>query len=128
MTGKRPESGVLLLVVAVVVVAMLIVVLVVVVVVVVTAAAAMAAAAAAEDDDEEEKLEEALVMAATIQYGNFCFLACCLKNVKIKIYRIIMLPVVLCGCETWSLTLREEPRVKVLEIKVLKRILDSRMI
>ena len=30
------------------------------------------------------------------------------KNLKIKIYRTIILPVVLCGCETWSLALREE--------------------
>jgi hypothetical protein len=34
------------------------------------------------------------------------------KNVKIKIYRTIILPVVLYGCENWSLTLREECRLK----------------
>jgi len=39
-----------------------------------------------------------------------------------KIYRIIILPVVLCGCETWSLTLMEELRLRVLENRVLKRI------
>ena len=44
------------------------------------------------------------------------------KNVKIKIYRTIILPVVLYGCETWSLTLREERRLKVFENKVLRRI------
>jgi hypothetical protein len=38
------------------------------------------------------------------------------KNVKIKIYRTIILPVVLCGCETWSLTLREECRQGCLRI------------
>jgi len=37
------------------------------------------------------------------------------KNLKIKIYRIIILPVVLYGCETWSLTLREERRLRVFE-------------
>jgi len=37
------------------------------------------------------------------------------KNVKIKMYRTIILPVVLCGCETWSLTLREERRLSVFE-------------
>jgi hypothetical protein len=37
------------------------------------------------------------------------------KNVKIKIYRTIMLPVVLYGCETWSLILREECRLRVFE-------------
>jgi hypothetical protein len=36
------------------------------------------------------------------------------KNVKIKIYGTIIVPVVLYGCETWSLTLREECRLRVL--------------
>ena len=44
------------------------------------------------------------------------------KNLRIKIYRIIILPVVLCGCETWSLTLREERRLRVFENRVLRRI------
>jgi len=44
------------------------------------------------------------------------------KNIKIKIYRIIILPVVLYGCETWSLTLREERRLRVFENRVLRRI------
>ena len=35
------------------------------------------------------------------------------KNVKIKTYRTVILHVVLCGCETWSLTLREECRPRV---------------
>jgi hypothetical protein len=37
------------------------------------------------------------------------------KNLKSKIYRTTVLPVVLFGCETWSLTLREERRLRVLE-------------
>jgi hypothetical protein len=44
------------------------------------------------------------------------------KNMKIKIYRTIILPVVLYGCETWSLTLREEQRLSVFENRVLRRI------
>jgi hypothetical protein len=44
------------------------------------------------------------------------------KNLKIKIYRTIILPVVLYGCETWSLTLREERRLAVSENRVLRRI------
>jgi hypothetical protein len=44
------------------------------------------------------------------------------KNVKIKIYKTIILPVVLYGCETWSLTLREEQRLRVFEDRVLRRI------
>jgi hypothetical protein len=41
---------------------------------------------------------------------------------KIKIYRTIILPDVLYGCETWSLTLREERRLRVFEYGVLRRI------
>ena len=37
------------------------------------------------------------------------------KNLKIRICRTIILPVVLCGCETWSLTLREERRLRLFE-------------
>jgi hypothetical protein len=44
------------------------------------------------------------------------------KNTKIKIYRNIILPVVLYGCEIWSLTLREERRLRVTENRVLRRI------
>jgi hypothetical protein len=44
------------------------------------------------------------------------------KNVKIRIYKAIILPVVLCGCETWSLTLREVHRLMVFENRVLKKI------
>jgi hypothetical protein len=48
------------------------------------------------------------------------------KNLKIKIYRTIILPVVLYGCETWSLTLREERRLRVIEDRVLRRIFGSK--
>jgi hypothetical protein len=44
------------------------------------------------------------------------------KNVKIRIYKTTVLPVVLYGCETWSLTLREEHRPRVFEKRVLRRI------
>jgi hypothetical protein len=44
------------------------------------------------------------------------------KNVKIRIYKFIILPVVLYGCDTWSLTLREEHRLRVFENRVLRRI------
>jgi hypothetical protein len=43
------------------------------------------------------------------------------RNVKVKIYKTIILPVVLYGCETWSLTLREEHRLRVSENRVLRR-------
>jgi len=48
------------------------------------------------------------------------------KNLKIKIYRSIILPVVLHGCETWSLTLREERRLRVFENRVLSRVFGSK--
>jgi hypothetical protein len=44
------------------------------------------------------------------------------KNVEISIYKTIILPVVLYGCEMWSLTLREEHRLSVFENRVLRRI------
>ena len=42
------------------------------------------------------------------------------------IYRTIILPVVLYGCETWSLKLSEEPRLRVFENRVLRRIFGPR--
>ena len=44
------------------------------------------------------------------------------KNLKIKIHRTIILPLVLYGCETWSLTLWEECRLRLTENRVLRRI------
>jgi hypothetical protein len=45
-----------------------------------------------------------------------------IKNIKIEVYRIIILSVVLYECETWSHTLREERRLSVFENRVLRRI------
>jgi hypothetical protein len=50
------------------------------------------------------------------------------KNIKIKIYRTVILPVVLYGCETWSLTLREERRLQVFENGVLRRIFGPKRV
>jgi hypothetical protein len=44
------------------------------------------------------------------------------RNVNVKKYKTIILPVVLYGCETWFLTLREESRLRVFESRVLRRI------
>jgi hypothetical protein len=44
------------------------------------------------------------------------------RDIKIKIYKTIILPVVLYGCENWSLILREQHRQKVFENRVLRRI------
>jgi hypothetical protein len=51
-------------------------------------------------------------MLAIIQSRIFC-LSISYKKLKIKIYETVILPVVLYGCETWSLTLREEHRLRV---------------
>ena len=48
------------------------------------------------------------------------------KNLKIKIYRTIILSFVLYWCETWSLTLREEQRLRVFENRVLRRIFGTK--
>jgi hypothetical protein len=66
--------------------------------------------------------------------GNACchlaqnLLSSCLlsKNLKIRIYKTIILPVVLHGCETWSQTLREEYGLRVFENRVLRRIFGLR--
>jgi hypothetical protein len=62
--------------------------------------------------------------------GNACYhsvqnlLSSCLlsKNVNVRIYKTINLPVVLYGCETWSLTVREEHKLRVFENRLLRRI------
>jgi len=48
------------------------------------------------------------------------------KNLKINIYRTIILPVVFYGCEIWSLTLREERKLRVFENRVLRKIFGPR--
>jgi hypothetical protein len=62
--------------------------------------------------------------------GNACYnsvqklLSSCLlsRNIKIRVHITIILPVVLHGCETWSLALNEEHRLRVFENRVLRRI------
>ncbi|KAJ4431282.1 hypothetical protein ANN_19879 [Periplaneta americana] len=48
------------------------------------------------------------------------------KNLKVRIYKTVILPVVLCGCETWTLTLREEQRLRAFENKVLRKIFGAK--
>jgi hypothetical protein len=48
--------------------------------------------------------------------------------VKIKIYKTVILPIVLYGCETWSLTLREEHRLRVSENRVLRKIFGPKRV
>jgi hypothetical protein len=64
----------------------------------------------------KEEIERRL-NSATIRPRVFCLPVCCKK-----IYKTIILPVVLYGCKTWSLTLREEHRLRVFENRVPRRI------
>ncbi|KAJ4438178.1 hypothetical protein ANN_14117 [Periplaneta americana] len=48
------------------------------------------------------------------------------KNLKVRIYKTIILPVLLYGCETWTLTLREDHRLRVFENKVLRKIFGAK--
>ena len=48
------------------------------------------------------------------------------KKLKVNTYKTIILPVVLYICETWSLTFREEHRLRVFENKVLKKIFGAK--
>jgi hypothetical protein len=68
---------------------------------------------------EEMKSRLDLNNAATIKFRIVCFLH---ESMKIKMYKTIILPVVLYGCETSFLTLREEWRLSVFENGVLRRI------
>jgi hypothetical protein len=58
-------------------------------------------------------------MLVIIQSKIFC-LPVSYKKLKVRIYKTLSLPVVLYGCETWSLTLREEQRLRVSERKILR--------
>ena len=67
-------------------------------------------------------------MKSRFQSGNACYYSVqnllssrlLSKNLKIKIHRTLILPDVLYGCETWSLTLREERRLGVFENRVVR--------
>jgi hypothetical protein len=69
-----------------------------------------------------------------LKSGNACYhsvqqlLSCSLlsKNIKIEMYGNIILPVVLYGCETWSLTPREECRLRAFKNRVLRRIVGPK--
>jgi hypothetical protein len=60
-------------------------------------------------------------MLAIIQSKIFCLPVSYKKNLKIKIYKTVTSSVVLYGCQTWSLTLREEHRLRVSENRELRR-------
>jgi hypothetical protein len=71
----------------------------------------------------QEEIKSRLKVGNACYYSvqNLFFFFFLSKKLKIKIFRTIILPVVLYGCETWSLTLREERRLRVFENRVLRR-------
>jgi hypothetical protein len=71
-----------------------------------------------------EKIKSRLNSSNACYHSVQSLLSSCLlsRNVKVKIYKIIILPVVLYGYETWSLMLREEHRLRVFENRVVRRI------
>jgi hypothetical protein len=64
----------------------------------------------------QEEIKNILKLGNASYYSvqNLLYFSLLSKNLKIKIYRTIILTVVLYGCETWLLTLREESRLRVL--------------
>jgi hypothetical protein len=64
-------------------------------------------------------------MLAIIQSKIFC-LPVSYKKLKIKIYKNVILKVVVYGCEVWSLTLREEHRLRVFEKRVSRKIFEPK--
>jgi hypothetical protein len=71
-----------------------------------------------------EEIKSRLHLGNAYYHSVQSLLSSCLlsRNVKVKIYKTIILPVILYGCETWSLTLREEHRlIRVFENRVLRK-------
>ena len=62
----------------------------------------------------------------TIQFRIFYLLVLLSKDRKFKMGRTVILPVVLYGCETWSLAVREDHRLRVFENRELRRILGPK--
>jgi hypothetical protein len=72
-------------------------------------------------DEIKSRLNSGNACYYSVQFY-FCFPVSCIKKLKIKLYKTLILPVELYGCETWSLTLREEHRLRVFENRVLRMI------
>jgi len=72
----------------------------------------------------QEKIKSRLKFCNACHHSVQNLLSSCLlsKNIKIKIYRTIIVPAYFSGHETWSLTLREECKLRVFENRVLRRI------
>ncbi|KAJ4436489.1 hypothetical protein ANN_16520 [Periplaneta americana] len=79
-------------------------------------------------NDTREEIKRRINMGNACYYSVEKLLSSSLlsKNQKVRIYKTVILPVVLYGCETWTLTLREEQRLRVFENKVLRKIFGAK--
>ncbi|KAJ4447245.1 hypothetical protein ANN_09249 [Periplaneta americana] len=79
-------------------------------------------------NDTREEIKRRINMGNACYYSVEKVLSSSLlsKNVKVRIYKTVILPVVLYGCETWTLTLRDENRLRVFENKVLREIFGAK--
>ncbi|KAJ4428714.1 hypothetical protein ANN_25707, partial [Periplaneta americana] len=79
-------------------------------------------------NDTREEIKRRIKMGNACYYSVEKLLSSSLlsKNLKVRIYKTVILPVVLYGCETWTLTLREEHRLRVFENKVLRKIFGAK--
>ncbi|KAJ4451994.1 hypothetical protein ANN_03478 [Periplaneta americana] len=79
-------------------------------------------------NDTREEIKRRINMGNACYYSVEKLLSSSLlsKNLKVRIYKTVILPVVLYDCETWTLTLREEHRLKVFENKVLRKIFGAK--
>ncbi|KAJ4444520.1 hypothetical protein ANN_06314 [Periplaneta americana] len=79
-------------------------------------------------NDTREEIKHRINMGNACYYSVEKLLSSSLlsKNLKVRIYKTVILPVVLYGCETWTLTLREEHRLRMFEKKVLRKIFGAK--
>ncbi|KAJ4436763.1 hypothetical protein ANN_16895 [Periplaneta americana] len=79
-------------------------------------------------NDTREEIKRRINMGNACYYSVEKLLSSSLlsKNLKVRIYKTVILPVVLYGCETWTLTLREEQRLRVFDNKILRKIFGAK--
>ncbi|KAJ4450866.1 hypothetical protein ANN_02298 [Periplaneta americana] len=79
-------------------------------------------------NDTRKEIKRRINMANACYYSVEKLLSSSLlsKNRKVRIHKTVILPVVLYGCETWTLTLREEQRLRVFENKVLRKMFGAK--
>ncbi|KAJ4435405.1 hypothetical protein ANN_18020 [Periplaneta americana] len=79
-------------------------------------------------NDTREEIKNRINMGNACYYSVEKLLSSSLlsKNLKVRIYKTVILPVVLYACETWTLTLREKHMLRVFENKVLRKIFGTK--